>query len=83
MMRCVCGVTFDSHSRQKALTTACTSMRLRQKDSIMNKFVQARPYADPEVAARKIIELAHGFEAYPGRPHQSQFASPTSRLCRR
>ena len=28
----------------------------------MNKFVQPRPYADPEVAARKLLELAHAFE---------------------
>jgi hypothetical protein len=28
----------------------------------MNKFVQPRPFADPEVAARKLIELAHAFE---------------------
>jgi hypothetical protein len=28
----------------------------------MSKFVQPRPYADPEVAARKIVELAHAFE---------------------
>jgi hypothetical protein len=25
----------------------------------MNKYVKTRPYADPEVAARKIIELAN------------------------
>jgi hypothetical protein len=30
----------------------------------MNKYVQPRPYADPEVAARKIIELANGLEPY-------------------
>jgi hypothetical protein len=28
----------------------------------MTKFVEPRPYADPEVAARKIIELANAFE---------------------
>jgi hypothetical protein len=28
----------------------------------MNKFVQPRPFADPEVAARKIVELAHAFQ---------------------
>ena len=26
------------------------------------KFVQPRPYADPDAAARKIMELAHAFE---------------------
>ena len=26
------------------------------------KFVNARPFADPEVAARKIVELANAFE---------------------
>jgi DNA-binding transcriptional regulator PaaX len=25
----------------------------------MNKFVEPRPYADPEAAARKIMEIAH------------------------
>ena len=28
----------------------------------MNKFVQPRPFADPEAAARKLLELAHAFE---------------------
>jgi hypothetical protein len=28
----------------------------------MNKFTQPRPYVDPEVAARKIIEPAHAVE---------------------
>jgi hypothetical protein len=28
----------------------------------MNKFVQPRPFADPEVAARKVIELARAFQ---------------------
>lgn len=28
----------------------------------MNKFVQPRPYADPEAAARKLLEIAHAFE---------------------
>jgi hypothetical protein len=28
----------------------------------MNKFVQPRPYANPEAAARKIIEIAHALE---------------------
>jgi hypothetical protein len=28
----------------------------------MNKFVQPLPYANPETAARKLIELAHAFE---------------------
>ena len=27
----------------------------------MNKFVEPRPYADPEAAARKIVELANAF----------------------
>jgi hypothetical protein len=27
----------------------------------LNKFVQPLPYADPEAAARKLIELAHAF----------------------
>ena len=28
------------------------------------KFKETRPYADPEVAARKIVELANGLEPY-------------------
>jgi hypothetical protein len=28
----------------------------------MNKFVQPRPFANPEAAARKLIELAQAFE---------------------
>jgi hypothetical protein len=28
----------------------------------LNKFVQPRPYADPGVAARKLLELAHAFQ---------------------
>ena len=30
----------------------------------MNKYVQPRPYADPDAAARKIVELANGLEPY-------------------
>ena len=30
----------------------------------MNKFVEPRPYADPEAAARKIVELADAHEPY-------------------
>ena len=30
----------------------------------MNKFVEPRPYADPEAAARKIVELANAHEPY-------------------
>jgi hypothetical protein len=28
----------------------------------LNKFVQSRPYASPEAAARKLLEIAHAFE---------------------
>ena len=28
----------------------------------MNKFVQSRPYANPEAAARKLLEIAHAFQ---------------------
>jgi hypothetical protein len=30
----------------------------------VNKYVQPRPYADPEAAARKIVALANDLEAY-------------------
>jgi DNA-binding transcriptional regulator PaaX len=34
----------------------------------MNKFVEARPYADPEHAARKIMEIANGLgDVWDGR----------------
>ncbi len=32
----------------------------------MNKYVQPRPYSDPDAAARKIVELANGLEPYMG-----------------
>jgi hypothetical protein len=41
------------------------------------KFVNARPYADPEVAARKIVELANGIEAVQdGRIHIEKINGP-------
>jgi len=30
----------------------------------MNKYVQPRPYADPDTAARKIVEIANSLEPY-------------------
>ena len=30
----------------------------------MNKFVEPRPYADPDVAARKLLEIANAHEPY-------------------
>jgi hypothetical protein len=30
----------------------------------MNKYVQPRPYANPEAAARKIMEIANGLPPY-------------------
>jgi len=34
----------------------------------MNKFVERRPYADPEAAARKLVDIAHGLgEVWDGR----------------
>jgi hypothetical protein len=30
----------------------------------MNKYVQPRPYTDPDVAARKILEIANSLEPY-------------------
>ena len=32
----------------------------------MNKFVEPRPYADPEAAARKLLEIANAHEPYMG-----------------
>jgi hypothetical protein len=28
----------------------------------LNKYVQPRPYANPEAAARKLVEIAYGIE---------------------
>jgi len=40
-------------------------------------FVERRPFADPEVAARKIIEIAHGVEAtQDGRIHIEKINGP-------
>ena len=41
------------------------------------KFVQPRPFADPEVAARTIIEIANGVEAaQDGRIHIEKISGP-------
>ncbi len=43
----------------------------------MNRFVQPRPYADPELAARKIIELANAVEpVQDGRIHVEKINGP-------
>ena len=43
----------------------------------MNKFVQPRRYADPEAAARKIIELANAVEpVQDGRIHIEKINGP-------
>ena len=43
----------------------------------MNKFVQPRPYADPEAAARKIVELANAVEpVQDGRIHVEKINGP-------
>jgi hypothetical protein len=33
------------------------------------KFLNQRPYSDPAVAARKLLEIANATEALRGRPH--------------
>jgi hypothetical protein len=38
----------------------------------LNRFVQPRPYSNPEAAARKLLEIAHAFEP-------SRMAASTSR----
>jgi hypothetical protein len=41
------------------------------------KFIQPRPFANPEVAARKIIEIANGVEAaQDGRIHIEKISGP-------
>ena len=42
------------------------------------KFVAARPYADPDVAARKLVEIANAVEvAQEGRIHIEKINGPT------
>jgi hypothetical protein len=44
---------------------------------MMNKFVEPRPYADPEAAARKLVELANAVEApQDGRIHIEKINGP-------
>jgi hypothetical protein len=43
----------------------------------MNKYVQPRPYADPEVAARKLVEIANAVEVgQDGRIHIEKINGP-------
>jgi len=43
----------------------------------MNKFVETRAYADPEIAARKLLELANAVEAVQdGRIHIEKIKGP-------
>jgi hypothetical protein len=43
----------------------------------MNKFVEPRPYADPKIAARKIVELANAVEpVQDGRIHIEKINGP-------
>jgi hypothetical protein len=43
----------------------------------LNKFVQARPYADPETAARKLIGIANSVEpVQDGRIHIEKINGP-------
>jgi hypothetical protein len=40
------------------------------------KYATARPYADPEKAARRILEIANAVEPIQGRSHIEQFNEP-------
>ena len=40
------------------------------------KFAEARPYADPEAAARRIMEIANGIEAVQGVIHIEKINGP-------
>ena len=40
------------------------------------KFATERPYADPETAARKLIEIANAVEAVDGRIHIEKINGP-------
>ena len=42
------------------------------------KLIDERPYADPEAAARKLVELAAGVEPINGRIHIEKINSPFS-----
>lgn len=63
----------DAHAGGERLVTMLLRHRVRQPKHRrtyrrgahdLNKFVQPRPYANPEAAARKIIEIANSLEPY-------------------
>jgi hypothetical protein len=44
--------------------------------SIKQKFVEARPFDNPETAARKLLEIANGVEAVEGRIYVERLNAP-------
>jgi hypothetical protein len=61
---------------------AYNSVQFSRDPEAMTKFVQSRPYADPDVAARKIIEIANSFEPYmDNRLRDVRNTFVTLRLC--
>jgi hypothetical protein len=46
----------------RRLAIAISRLPATTRKRMMNQFVEPRPYADPEVAARKIVELANAVE---------------------
>jgi hypothetical protein len=55
----------------------CRHAISRRLDQTLMKFATARPYADPEAAARKLIEIANSVEAVQdGRIHIELINAP-------
>jgi hypothetical protein len=59
MMRCPCGERFDSHDPAGSYVHRghIYAAQSRRRDSSLMKFAEKRPYADPEAAARKLLEI--------------------------
>jgi hypothetical protein len=73
MMRCVCGTVFDSHRPEESLLHR---QHIYASTKSM-KHAADRPYADPEKAARKLLEIANGVEAFQdGRIHIEKLNGP-------
>ena len=73
MMGCPCGERFDSHDPAGSYVHR---RHIYEAQSVM-KFAAERPYADPEAAARKLIEIANSVEAVQdGRIHIELINAP-------
>jgi hypothetical protein len=79
MMRCPCGVRFDSHKPDESYPHRQHIYAKQRSEGIppLMKHVTSRPYADPEAAARKLLEIANATEAVQdGRIHIEKINGP-------